>query len=371
MNHGVQRYDYRSQFSEDSESLFHKICELIRNGPYVLGDTLASFEQRFGKYIGSPHVAGVNSGTDALIMALMALDLKADDEVIVPANTFYATVAAIRLAGAKPVLVDAEEEGFLLNVEAVEDAISERTRVLLPVHLYGKPAPMDELLRIAGRHKLVVVEDAAQAHGAKYRGAMVGAIGDIGCFSFHPSKNLAAAGDAGAIVTNDASLDARFRTLRALGQAGQNNHVILGLNSKLDELQAMILDHKLPMLDRWNEDRRRIAGAIRAELEGLPVRFQSTNAEDEHVYHLFQMQTDARDDLLEFLNRRKVDATIRYPVPIHLQPAFADQGWIAGQFPVAETLAKELLALPIRPGMPDGEVELIITSVKQFFGRTS
>jgi dTDP-4-amino-4,6-dideoxygalactose transaminase len=367
----VQRYDYPSQFSKDAEVLFSSLRNLVEYGPYIQGTMLADFEKNFAAYIGVEHATGVNSGTDALIMAIMALDLDAGEEVIVPANTFYATVAAIRLAGAKPVLVDADEDSFLIDVSMIESAITQRTRVLLPVHLYGKPAPMDSVQEIAARHGLKVVEDAAQAHGARYRGKMVGSIGDIGCFSFHPSKNLAAAGDAGAVVSNDAALDTRLRTLRTLGQDGQNNHVMIGLNSKLDELQALVLDHKLLMLDQWNEDRRRIATLLFEELKDLPVQFQSTDSEEEHVYHLFQLRTNERDRLLDHLNLKGVEATIRYPVPIHLQPAFADQNWAVGQFPVAEALAGELLTLPIRPSMPDREIEYMITAVRQFFRSVS
>lgn len=347
--------------------MLRDIERLLLSGDYVLSQDVARFEQAFGQYLGISHVRGLNSGTDALILALLALGVGPDDEVITQANTFYATVAAIRLVGATPVLVDAEEETCLIDVSQIAAAITSRTRVVLPVHLYGKPTPMMPILALAERHGLAVVEDAAQAHGARLGERRVGTFGTLGCFSFHPSKNLAAAGDAGAIVTRDARLDEQIQRRRALGQAGQNNHVTLGYNSKLDALQALVLSLKLPRLDEWNDSRRRVAQWYHELLVDLPISFQEWQPGEEHVFHLFQIRTEQRDALLSHLQRCRVDAVIRYPQPIHLQSAFADQGWQPGQFPVAERLARELLCLPIRPDMEFDEVEYVAATIRDFF----
>jgi len=363
----VERYNYPAQFGEDLHALLENVGRLLVNGPYVLTEEVARFEAEFARYLGANHARGVNSGTDAIIIALRALSIERGDEVITQANTFNATVAAICLAGAKPVLVDADEESFLIDDSQVEAALTSKTRVLMPVHLYGKPTPMQGLLTIAEKHGLHLIEDAAQAHGARIDGRRVGTVGSLGCFSFHPSKNLAAAGDAGAVVTSSPLLDERICRTRELGQHGQNNHILVGLNSKMDAIQALVLSWKLPRLDDCNERRRMIASCYRERLCHLPLRFQSVALDEEHVYHLFQIRTDRRDQLLDHLRLRRVDAVVRYPTPIHLQPAFADCGWLKGQFPVAERLANELLCLPIRPDMSVEEIEYVTEAVCSFF----
>ena len=241
------------------------------------------------------------------------------------------------------------------------------TRALIPVHLYGKPTDLREAQAIAGNTDAYLIEDAAQAHGASIHGRRVGGFGVAGCFSFHPSKNLAAAGDAGAIVTNDAGLAARIDQLRALGQQAPNEHVTVGLNSKLDAIQARVLSWKLPQLDAWNAARAAIAAAYRESLSDLPVGFQREDANEVHVYHLFQLSTPHRDALLAYLTNAGVDAVVRYATPIHLQPAFARWGWQRGQFPVAERLASQLLCLPIRPDMRPGEIAFVCQKVRAFF----
>jgi dTDP-4-amino-4,6-dideoxygalactose transaminase len=364
----VGRYDYPAQF-EDIEALTARIGQMLLAGNYVLGQDLLAFERRFAAYLGTGHAIGVNTGTDALLLAMMALGIGPGDQVITQANTFYATVAAICLAGATPVLVDATDDCWLMDDGAVGGAITTRTRAIMPVHLYGKPTPMDAIMTMARTNGLRVIEDAAQAHGARIFGQRAGSIGDIGCFSFHPSKNLAAAGDAGAIVTNDAEIAILCRVRRELGQDGQNQHIALGLNSKIDAIQAVILDAKLDHLDGWNADRRRVAAAYIERLGDLPLRFQARSDDEDHVYHLFQIRCDARDALLSHLRERGIDAVIRYPQPIHLQTAFADRGWTKGQFPVAEALANELLCLPLRPGMTEAEIACVCAAVSGFFGR--
>jgi dTDP-4-amino-4,6-dideoxygalactose transaminase len=310
----------------------------------------------------------VNSGTDALILALRALQIGPGAEVVTHANAFNATVAAIECVGAIPVLVDAEESTFLVDRMQLSDAMTDNTRAIIPVHLYGKPTPMMDILDLATRLGIDVVEDAAQAHGARIHGKTVGCFGRLACFSFHPSKNLAAAGDAGAIVTNEESLVTLIEMDRALGQSQQNVHARAGLNSKLDAMQAVVLSSKLPKLQTWNEARGRVAGQYRDYLKDLPLGFQAISSDETHVYHLFQIRTPHRDRLLEHLQRRGIDAVVRYPTPIHRQQAFTHRKWKAGQFPVAERLANELLALPIRPDMSVSEVAYVAEQVRTFFG---
>lgn len=363
----VARYNYAHQLGEDIEPLIADLRAMLIGGRYELCEEVRHFERQLASYLGVNHVRGVNTGTDALLISLRALGIGPGDEVITQANTFHATVAAIELVGARPVLVDVDCETFLIDQRRMRDAIGAKTRVLLPVHLYGKPTPMNEILALARARGLHVVEDAAQAVGARIEGRAVGTFGDCGCFSFHPSKNLSAAGDGGAVVTGRAELDEALRRQRELGQVGQNNHVVVGLNTKLDGMQARILSWKLPRLEQWNEHRRTAAGWYRERLAGLPLKFQAQSAGETHAYHLFQIRTEQRDALLTYLREHGIDAVVRYPTPIHLQPAFAKYRWKAGQFPVAEKLSKELLCLPIRPDIAVDEVDYVAGRVRAFF----
>lgn len=364
----VERYDYASQFGPDVDVLVERIKTMLLGGDYILTEEVARFESEFARSVGSAHCCGLNSGTDALVLAFRALDIGPGDEVVTHANTFYATVAAIVFAGATPVLVDADTSSYLMDVDQLEAAITPRTRAIVPVHLYGKPTPMRPVLDLAEKHGLAVVEDAAQAHGASIDGAGVGTGGTIGCFSFHPSKNLAAAGDGGALVTASADVDRKIRILRNLGQDGQNHHVMLGVNSKLDAIQAAVLRWKMPRLQEWVRGRNRVAERYRTALAGVDVEMQSHTPGEVHAYHLFQVRTPDRDALLAHLRSMEIDAVTRYPTPIHLQAPFASQGWRQGQFPVAESLARELVCLPIRPDMPDEEIEFVAGAVREFVG---
>jgi len=362
----VQRYDYVSQFCR-FEEFMAELSAMIRDGHYVLSKEVEQFETDFAQYLQCSFASGVNTGTDALTLSLKALEIRPGDEVITQANTFNATVAAICLAGARPVLVDVDENSFLIDTKEALTRVNSRTRVFLPVHMYGKATPMRELLLACEKQALHLVEDAAQAHGACIEGRRVGTFGILGCFSFHPSKNLAAAGDGGAICSNRADLRKRLEAIRALGQIGQNNHVYIGFNSKLDSIQAKALSWKLPKLDEWNEKRRDVARIYHEQLAHLPLKFQAWDGKEDHVFHLFAVRTDRRDQLLEHLQCNGVDAVVRYPTPIHLQPAFSDFGWQKGQFPVAEALACELLCLPIRPNLTATEIDYVCASVTSFF----
>lgn len=363
----VARYNYAHQLGPNIDPLIADLREMLVSGRYELTPEVRQFEADLALYLGAPHVRGVNTGTDALVTALRALGIGRGDEVITQANTFHATVAAIELVGADPVLVDVDPETFLIDKRQLREAIGPKTRVLLPVHLYGKPTPMGDIIALASARGLFVVEDAAQAIGARVEGRAVGTFGHYGCFSFHPSKNLSAAGDGGAVVARDGQLDEALRRQRELGQVGQNNHVVVGFNSKLDALQAKILSWKLPHLEEWNEHRRRAAGWYRERLAGLPLGFQAPTEGETHAYHLFQIRTPERDALVTCLRERGIDVVIRYPTPIHLQPAFAKVGWKAGQFPVAEALARELLCLPIRPDIGMHEIDYVATCIREFF----
>jgi dTDP-4-amino-4,6-dideoxygalactose transaminase len=367
--HKVPRYDYADQFADDLPGLVQSLTQMLVNGDYELGPTVGRFERCFADFIGVRHAVGVNTGTDALQIALLSLDLPPRSEIITQANTFNATVTAICRAGHRPVLVDAEEESFLLNCDALSACVRNTTRVILPVHLYGKPTPMDGILQLARAVGAHIVEDAAQSHGARLCGRRTGGVGTLAAFSFHPSKNLAAAGDAGAIVTESNNLAGRIRRLHRLGQAGKNDHRVLGVNSKLDAVQAAILLSKLPHLDVWNAARRRIAALYRTLLADTELRFQRADDQEEHVYHLLPVRLRERDRLQEFLLGRGIDVIVRYPVPIHLQPAFSFLGYREGDFPVAERLSRELLCLPIRPNLQDWEVAYVCDSIKAFLGQ--
>jgi dTDP-4-amino-4,6-dideoxygalactose transaminase len=357
------RYNYPAQFGDDVDALVAELRSMLLEGRYILSEEVRAFENAFAEYTRRRYARGVNSGTDSLTIALLALDIGPGDEVITHANTFHSTVAAIQLVGATPVLVDADDDSFLIEVAQARAAVTSRTKAIIPVHLYGKATDLTELRRFTEEKQIHLVEDAAQAHGAE--------TGVAGCFSFHPSKNLAAAGDAGALVSNDLDFINRVDCLRALGQQGQNHHVLVGFNSKLDALQARILSWKLPKLEEWNSARARVAAMYRALLDQLPVRFQRVDDGETHVYHLFQVRTDSRDALLSHLRQNGVDAIVRYPTPIHLQPAFAQWKWQKGQFPTSESLAEQLLCLPIRPDMDEGEIEYVSSQVHDFFQRAS
>ncbi|HEY7302843.1 MAG TPA: iron-containing alcohol dehydrogenase [Bryobacteraceae bacterium] len=360
------RYNYAHQFPKTDE-LLRELERMLVGGRYVLTAEVREFETAFARYCVCKHARGVNSGTDALLIALRAIGIQPGDRVITQANTFHATVAAIELAGAVPVLVDAKSDTFLIDEDQIPGAMTGRVKAIIPVHLYGKPTPMSRILALAGKNGITVLEDAAQAHGATIDGRRAGSFGAAGCFSFHPSKNLAAAGDGGAIVTNSDRIAEQVELLRSLGQERQNEHVLVGFNSKLDALQACILNWKLPYLDEWNRARRRVATWYRNQLANTPVYFQKEDAGEIHVYHLFQIGTRHRDALCAFLVSRGIDAVIRYPEPIHLQPAFRKWDWRTGAFPVAERLARELLCLPIRPDMEESDVAFVADNVRAFF----
>jgi dTDP-4-amino-4,6-dideoxygalactose transaminase len=340
-------------------------ARVLRNGDFILGREVERFEEEFARYCGCEYGVGVDSGTSALELALRAYGIGAGDEVIAPANTFIATALAISCAGATPVLVDVEAATHTLDAARLEGAITERTRAIIPVHLYGQPANMDPILDVARRHRLVVIEDACQAHGARYRERRVGALGHAAAFSFYPSKNLGACGDGGMVVTNDQDAARSLRLLRNYGQEAKYHHVVRGYNRRLDNLQAALLRIKLRYLDTWNNARRCCADSytrLLRDVVHIPVPAPGT----EHVWHLYVVQASNRDRLQAYLTERGIGTAIHYPTPIHLQPAYKDLGYHKGDFPITERAAEQVLSLPMYPELPLAAIENVAGAVHAF-----
>jgi dTDP-4-amino-4,6-dideoxygalactose transaminase len=353
-----------------ANELLEDFAQLIEAGSFVNGPQVVEFEEAFARYCGVDHCVGVASGLDALRLALLAADIEPGDEVLVPANTFIATFEAITQAGGVPIPVDASYADYNMDPGCASDAVSSRTRFMLPVHLYGQMADVKALADVAAAHRLVTVEDACQAHGARRDGIRAGAAGDAAAFSFYPGKNLGAMGDAGAMVTNSPQMAEGVRALREHGQIAKYAHVREGWTARLDTMQAIVLLHKLPYLDEWNGERK-VAAAAYAEmlqdvgdLELLPVP-----AGSEPVWHLFLVRTQRRDALAEHLRERGIATGMHYPEPPHLSRAYASLGYGPGSFPVSESLAKELLSLPIYPGISELQVEAVGDAVIAFFER--
>lgn len=333
------------------------VTRVLRSGFYILGSELDSFETSFASYLGVKHAIGVASGTDAIELALRAADVGAGDEVITVSHTAVPTVCAVERAGATPVLVDIDPTTYTIDPRHVEAAITTRTAAILPVHLYGRPADMTALEAIAKQHGLLLVEDCAQAHGARHRGRMVGSIGDLGAFSFYPTKNLGAFGDAGAVVTDDDEQAERLRRLRNYGQAKRYQHVEPGINSRLDELQAAILSVKLNHLDANNATRQEIAAAYLETIEG--VQLPKVDPEDSNVFHLFVVQHPLRDQIRAWLDVRGVETAVHYPTPVHLQEAYQHLGRPQGSLPATEQCARQVFSLPMYVGLATEEVHQI------------
>lgn len=335
-------------------------------GAFVLGEEVAQFEAAFADFVGVAFCVGVGSGSDALWCALKASGVGPGDEVIVPAHTYIASVLAISAVGATPVLVDCLEETFQIDPNAARDAVTSRTRALLPVHLYGQAADMDALNALARERALTMVEDAAQAHGAAYKGHGCGTWGRAAGFSFYPGKNLGAYGEAGAVVTDDERLASYVRRFRNYGQEEKYRHLERGWNTRLDTLQAAILLVKLQRLHEWNEARRRHADAYRERLRGLPLTLPREAPGNRHVYHLYVIRTPHRDALLTYLRERGVSCGIHYPIPVHLQMAYAHLGHGKGAFPVTEKIASEVLSLPMFPELEMEQIDYVCECIRSF-----
>ena len=335
---------------------------------FVLGPQVEEFERDFARFAGCEYAVGVSNGLDALRLALMAMDIGPGDDVILPANTYIATALAVSALGARPALVDCDPHTYNIDVNLIESAVTPRTKAIIPVHLTGQAADMDPILEVAGRHGLRVIEDAAQAHGALYKGRSCGSMGSIGCFSFYPGKNLGAYGDGGMVTTSDPEVAARVRRLRNYGQTAKYRHVEKGLNARLDTLQAAILSVKLRHLQLWNKARGAHAKAYRELLRGVgDVAFQDEATYSTHVYHLFIVETDWREALREHLDVREIQTGIHYPIPIHLQPAYKDLGYGEGDFPETKRLAERMLSLPMFPELRRDQIERVAREIKRFF----
>jgi dTDP-3-amino-3,4,6-trideoxy-alpha-D-glucose transaminase len=356
-----------SAFPELFAELMETVERIAAKSAFTLGPELERFEEAFASFCGAEHAAGVSSGTAALEIALRALGVGPGDEVIVPTYSFIATAEAVSTVGATPVIVDVDPETALITAEIVETALTPKTRCVIPVHLFGRPVEMDPLLALCRERDIVVIEDACQAHGALYRGRPAGSLGDAGCFSFYPTKNLGGWGDGGALVTNDAELDARVRLLRSHGEGVRHHHELATGTHRLDTLQAAILEVKLRHLPEWNQRRRDAADALRAGLAGSSVISPAPAAADsDHVYHLFVVRCAHRDALRDHLDNCGIASAIHYPTPIHLQPAYAELGLGRGDLPVAERLASENCSLPIFPAIEDWQIAEIVAAVESF-----
>jgi dTDP-4-amino-4,6-dideoxygalactose transaminase len=351
---------YRELLAEIDEAM----ARVAASGWYIGGPEVERFEQEFADYCGAAHCVGLGNGFDALHLALRAFQIGPNDEVILASNSYAATVLGITHIGATPVFIEPDERTFNLDPMRIEAAITPKTKALLPTHLYGQPADLDPMLELAERHGLVLIEDAAQAHGARYKGERIGAHGHAVAWSFYPTKNLGAFGDAGAVTTNDADVAARIRRLGNYGSTKRYVNEVKGVNSRLDPLQAAVLAAKLPFLDGWNARRAAIAGRYLDELEDLPIRIPSAPNWTSPAWHLFVIASAERDRLAGRLTAEGVQTLVHYPIPPHLQRAWADLGFGRGAFPIAERLADEVLSLPIGPHMSDGQVETVISALR-------
>lgn len=359
--------DLQREYHELQPELDLAIARVLQSGWFVLGQEGTRFEETFAAYLGVHHCIGCASGTEAIALALMAAGVGPGDEIITVAHTAVPTISAISMTGARPVFVDIRSDTCLMDVDQVEAAITPQTRAILPVHLYGQCVDMDPLLALAGKHGVSVIEDCAQAHGARYRGRKAGSMGQMAAFSFYPSKNLGCYGDGGAVITNDPALADRLRMLRNYGQRQRYYHEIVGINSRLDELQAAILVAKLPHLNEWNRRRQALAAQYTASLAGLPVTTPVQAAGNEHIYHLYVIQVADRDRLQAFLGQRGIQTLIHYPIPAHLQPAYAGLGYARGRLPVTERTADAILSLPMYPQLTDAEADQVIAAIREFY----
>ncbi len=360
--------DPRAQYLSHRGEVDAAVARVLERGRYIRGEDVLAFEAEFAAYIGTRYGIGVGSGTDALHVALRACGVGAGDEVITVSHTAVATVAAIEMCQATPVLIDIEHDYFTMDPRRLAEAVTPKTKAVIPVHLYGQPADMGAVADIARASGIRIIEDCAQAHGALYRGQRVGTWGDVACFSFYPTKNLGAVGDGGMIVTGDPELANRARLIREYGWTGRYVSDIPGLNSRLDEIQAAVLRVKLKYLDADNASRIRLASLYGEGLEDTGLLLPWSRPETEHVYHLYVIRSRDRDKLQAFLRDRNIGTLVHYPVPIHLQPAYLGRIRCAGDMSETERAASEVLSLPLYPELSAADAGTVISAVKTFFG---
>lgn len=358
--------DLRAAYEELKAEVDAAVSRVLDSGYYLLGKEIEAFEKEFAEYLDVRHCVAVGSGLDALHLALRALEVGQGEEVLVPSNTYIATWLAVSYAGAVPVPVEPDERTYNIDPGKLEAAITDRTRGIIPVHLYGQPADMDPILEVARKHNLWVLEDAAQAHGASYKGKRVGGLGDIAGWSFYPGKNLGAFGDGGAVTTNNGEFADRVRVLRNYGSRTKYFNEVRGFNSRLDEIQAAVLRVKLKHLDGWNRRRLQIAELYRRELEGCDLILPYVPEWAEPAYHLFVVRSGQRDALHQYLETQGIGTLIHYPVPPHLQQAYCEIGLAAGTLPISERIHQEVLSLPIGPHVTEAQVETVTRAVCEF-----
>ncbi|PIR66438.1 MAG: erythromycin biosynthesis sensory transduction protein eryC1 [Parcubacteria group bacterium CG10_big_fil_rev_8_21_14_0_10_36_14] len=359
--------DLEAQYQPMKGEIKSALEGILDSCAFIQGPAVFNFERDFADYLGAQAVACVNSGTSALYCALRALGIGPEDEVITVPNTFIATAEAVSLTGAKPVFVDVCKESALMDVSQLESTITEKTKAIIPVHLYGQCADMDEILRIAKERGLFVIEDACQAHGAEYKGKKAGTIGDVGAFSFYPGKNLGAYGEGGAVASNNADLISKVKLIRDHGALEKYKHSVIGGNFRMSGFQGAVLGLKLKYLDNWIESRRKNARLYRENLSGLPVEIIKEEEYNKHNYHLFVILTEKRDELVDYLKKHDVFSGIHYPIPVHLQEAYADFGWKNGDYPVSEGLAKKILSLPMYPELREEQIKYVAGLLKELY----
>jgi dTDP-4-amino-4,6-dideoxygalactose transaminase len=361
--------DLKTQYQSIKDEIDAAVLDVMASGYFVLGPNVKALENEVAEYVGCQYGVGVASGTDALRLSFAALDIGLGDEVITTPFTFVATANTISRAGARPVFVDIDRHTFNIDPALLEAAITERTKAIVPVHLYGQPAEMDKILDIARRHQLYVIEDCAQAIGAEDRGRHVGALGDMACFSFYPTKNLGAYGDGGMVITNNAEIAERIDVLRRQGGKTKYYHEVLGFNSRLDEMQAALLRVKLRHLDNWQAQRRQVATRYDDLLRKLDVGIPYVRPGITHVYHQYTIRVSRRDELHEFLNARGIGTMIYYPLPLHLQGLYHGLGYLEGSLPVSEEAGHEVLSLPMYPELTEEQIQMVAGTIGEFLNR--
>jgi dTDP-4-amino-4,6-dideoxygalactose transaminase len=365
----LQMVDVLGQYGHIKTEVDAAVQRVLESGQFILGKEVGELERWIASYLGVSDAVGCASGTDALQIALMALGIGPGDEVITTPFTFVATAEVIGLLGAKPVYVDIDPQTFNINASMIESVITSRTRALIPVHLYGQPAEMEPIMEVARRRGIKVIEDSAQAFGASYRGKKVCTFGDVGCISYFPSKNLGAFGDAGMVVTNDGELAQKMRIIAAHGSRVRYYHEVLGINSRLDTIQAAILNVKCKYLDQWNVARRKAAERYTALLQGTPTVTPFVLPYVEHIFHQYTIRAPRRDELDKYLHEKGIPHGVYYPVPLHLQQAFSMAGNTKGDFPVTEHACAEVLSLPMHTELTDEQLIYITDTIKGFYGR--
>ncbi len=355
------------QYENLKVDLDSSIFEVINSTQFILGKAVLEFEKEYASFCGVPYAVGLDSGLSALELGMRALGIGSGDEVITPANSFIASSSSISIVGAKPVLVDCDPKTYNIDTAKIESKITKKTKAIMPVHLYGQPANMDEITQIAEKHKLLIIEDSCQGHGATYKDKVTGSFGNFAAFSFYPGKNLGAFGDAGILTTNNEQIYQKVLVMRNYGQTKKYYHNEIAYNKRLDTIQAAILRTKLKHLADWNKIRQLIAQVYKMRLKRLPIVLPESLSDRAHAYHQFVIRTKRRDDLQKFLETHGISTGIHYPIPIHLQECYKDLGYKKGDFPITEEYANEILSLPMFPEITTSQIEYICKSIKEFF----